>query len=82
MAIFEDENFIRGEECNTLNPHEKRKEFLFKWVVGNYLSVTDTMLVITSTRHPNPSFLVAPQIHRHGSVGGGAIFTLGIESGK
>ena len=32
--------------------------------------------------HPNPSFLVAPQIQRHGSVGGGAIFTLGIESAK
>jgi hypothetical protein len=30
-------------KCNTLNPHEKRKEFLFKWVVGNYLSVTSTV---------------------------------------
>jgi hypothetical protein len=44
ISIFRDENFIRGEECNTLNPHEKRKEFLFKWVVGKYLSVTSTML--------------------------------------
>ncbi len=44
ISIFGDENFIRGEECNTLNPHEKRTEFLFKWVVGKYLSVTSTML--------------------------------------
>ena len=46
ISIFGDENFIRGEECNTLNPHEKRKEFLFKWVVGKYLSVTSTMLAL------------------------------------
>ena len=46
ISIFGDKNFIRGEECNTLNTHEKRKEFLFKWVVGKYFSVTSTMLAL------------------------------------
>ena len=37
-------NIWKLQSCNTLNPHEERKEFLFKWVVGKYLSVASTML--------------------------------------